>query len=130
MNSKIIGLIIIALLLVCARGVFAADGILSPAESWKKIDGGAFVLDVRTPQEYAEGHIANSVLIPYDEVADRVSELGVDKTRQIILYCASGRRAAKALQTLRGLGFQNVYNAGGYDELNETRRPGQKSDLK
>jgi phage shock protein E len=77
------------------------------------------LLDVRTPEEFEKGHLKGSVLIPYDEIDARVSELGSDKTKTIVVYCASGRRAGKAAASLRTLGFTSVVNAGGYDELLE-----------
>ena len=90
---------------------------LSPAEAWNKINSGALVIDVRTAGEFGSGHLDKAVHIPFDEIAERRSELGGDHTREIVLYCRSGRRSEIAVQTLRRLGYQNVYNGGGYTDL-------------
>ena len=54
---------------------------------------GAILLDVRTPQEYAEGHIAGALLIPDYEIGDRAQEELPDKEQKILVYCRSGRRS-------------------------------------
>lgn len=61
------------------------------------------VLDVRTPEEYAAGHVPGAVLIPYDELPSRLDEL--DRSRWVLVYCRSGRRSGIAEQTLVGAGF-------------------------
>jgi phage shock protein E len=70
------------------------------------------LLDVRTPQEYAEGHIPGAELIPYDELAAKFKE--ADKGRPIVVYCRSGRRSAIAADTLKDMGYTNVSDFGGY----------------
>lgn len=87
------------------------------AQAWALIEQGALLIDVRTPQEYNQGHLDNALLIPHDQLATRISELGDDKTREIVLYCRSGGRAGKAEATLRQAGFNNVLNAGGYQDM-------------
>ena len=78
---------------------------------------GALLLDVRTPEEFAEGHVEGARNIPVDEVASRIDEIeklaGGDRTRPIVVYCRSGRRAAKAKATLLEHGFTKVSNLGG-----------------
>lgn len=71
------------------------------------------VLDVRTPEEYKEGHIAGAVLIPYDEIKDRADEVLPDKDMLILVYCRSGRRSKIAAQALAELGYTNVKEFGG-----------------
>jgi phage shock protein E len=70
------------------------------------------LLDVRTAEEYAEGHIPGAVLIPYDELAVNFKE--PDKGRPIVVYCRSGRRSAIAADTLKHMGYVNVSDFGGY----------------
>jgi phage shock protein E len=79
----------------------------------------ALVVDVRTPEEYASGHLAEAINVPHDQVADRLGEFGADKTRPIVVYCRSGRRSGIAREALSNAGFTNVINAGGYEELRE-----------
>lgn len=86
-------------------------------QAWALIEQGALLIDVRTPQEYNQGHLENALLIPHNQLADRIGELGDDKTREIVLYCRSGGRAGKAEAILRQQGFNNVLNAGGYQDM-------------
>lgn len=72
------------------------------------------VLDVRSKDEFAEGHIKNAVLLPYDEItADTASEKLPDKNKTVLLYCRTGRRSEIAAKTLIELGYTNVYDFGG-----------------
>lgn len=75
------------------------------------------VVDVRTPQEFAGGNVANSINIPLQELPARVHELGQMKGN-IVLCCASGGRSGMATQMLQGQGFRNVYNGGGWTDVN------------
>jgi rhodanese-related sulfurtransferase len=92
-----------------------------PAAARQAIAAGAIVLDVRTPEEYSGGHLDNAVNIPVDEFADqlpRVAQLAAnDKTKPVVVYCAAGRRAARAKQVLDGAGYTHVVNGGGYNDL-------------
>ena len=71
----------------------------------------ALVVDVRSPGEFASGHVEGAVNIPVQELGRRLDECGA-KDRPIILYCHSGMRAASAQSTLKRAGFSNVVNAG------------------
>jgi len=86
-------------------------------KAWEMIRQGALLVDVRTPQEYEAGHLEGALLIPYDQIPQRLAEFGEDKSRPIVVYCRSGRRAGVAEQTLRKAGFTNVLNAGGYEAM-------------
>ena len=91
-----------------------------PAEMAKeKIQTGALVIDVRSPEEFSLGHIDGALNIPHDEISTRAQELGSNPLRQIVVYCRSGRRAGLALSSLHQLGFENVINAGGFSLLSE-----------
>ena len=68
----------------------------------------AVILDVRSADEYASGHLRDACNIPHDRIAEEIAAVAPDKTVQIILYCRSGRRAATALNALHGLGYENV----------------------
>lgn len=88
---------------------------ISPEEAfnWLSGDEPPFLLDVRTAQEYEEGHIEGSVLIPVSELAARIAELPQDKDAPIVIYCRSGRRSADATPILFAQGYTNVYDLGG-----------------
>ncbi len=78
---------------------------------------GAILLDVRTPQEHAQGHLEGSVNISHDALQGRLAEIdtltGGDKSTPIVLYCRSGGRAAQAKDTLEAAGYTQVTNVGG-----------------
>lgn len=76
-------------------------------------DGNIIVLDVRTPEEYSQGHIPNCLSIPLDELRDEVQNVLKDKDTKIFVYCQSGVRSVTACNTLIELGYTNVYNMGG-----------------
>jgi len=69
------------------------------------------MLDVRTPEEFAEGHIAGARLIPVQELEKRLAE--VPKDRQVYVYCRSGARSARASRMLFRAGFTNIENVTG-----------------
>ena len=83
-----------------------------------------FILDVRTPGEYADGHLKNSLLIPHTEVQANASKLPADKEKPILCYCAAGVRSAKACKVLNGLGYKKVFNLdGGINAWLEAGKP-------
>jgi phage shock protein E len=69
------------------------------------------LLDVRLPDEFASGHIAGSVNIPVQVLAQRLQELPRD--RPIVIYCRSGNRSAQAARMLAEVGFTDLYDLGG-----------------
>ncbi|MEI8259406.1 MAG: rhodanese-like domain-containing protein [Deltaproteobacteria bacterium] len=81
-----------------------------------KIRAGARVVDVRTREEFVDGHYQSAVNIPVSELATRLTELGA-KTDPVVLYCASGARSAAAARLLKTSGFVDVINAGGLADM-------------
>ena len=71
---------------------------------------GAVLIDVRSPQEYNEGHIEGSILIPEYELRARINEIAIYKKEIVIVYCSTGSRSKKAQRILNRLGFEYVYN--------------------
>jgi phage shock protein E len=106
MNMKTtVGMLLIALLVSAGlRAEVPADAV------W---------IDVRTPAEYAGGHLQQARLIPFDGIQAGVAGLHLAKDAPIYLYCAVGGRAEKARQTLLTLGYTNVTNAGGLDNARQ-----------
>jgi phage shock protein E len=70
-----------------------------------------FVLDVRSPEEYAAGHVPGAVNVPHGEVGSRLAELPRD--RDIVLYCRSGRRVGLAADVLVANGFKRLLHMSG-----------------
>ena len=76
----------------------------------KMIMEGALLVDVRSPQEYQEGHLKGAKLIPEYEIMKTCRYELKDKNAVIILYCSTGSRSKKAQRKLEKMGYQNVYN--------------------
>ena len=73
---------------------------------------GAVLLDVRTPQEYREGHIPGSQNVPLQQL-DKVEEVTENKDTILYVYCRSGARSRQAVSLLQAMGYTNVHNIGG-----------------
>ena len=87
---------------------------LNPKDAERKIKAGKFtVIDVRTPEEFAEGHIAGGVNINISapDFSQKIESL--DKGKEYLVYCRSGGRASRAKEILESAGFGNVYNLTG-----------------
>lgn len=94
----------------------AQSEAISPEELAGRIASGdaPLVLDVRTPEEFADGHLPGARNIPHDDLADRLDELGVSQDDEIVVHCHSGRRAIAAEATLRDAGYTHVRDLTGH----------------
>lgn len=105
-------------------------GLVSCGSEQRCPKAGAFVvIDTRTQEEFDQGHLPGAILIPYDEIDQRigymyttcndveVAAFGPEKDAPILVYCRSGRRSGIAQGTLADMGFTNVVNGGGYINL-------------
>ena len=98
-------------------GLLSLFGIKSREELVKEaVAEGAVIVDVRTPQEYKEGHISNSLNIPVQQIEARASTLK-KKNKTVILCCKSGGRASRAKSILQKNGIKAV-NGGSWGGLN------------
>ncbi|MBO2591452.1 rhodanese-like domain-containing protein [Shewanella algae] len=88
-----------------------------PEVALTKVAQGAMLVDVRTPEEYAEGHLPEAVNIPFEQIAEAFAKQGIAKDTPVVVYCRSGRRSGIAKESLEKAGYQEVYNGGGYDSL-------------
>lgn len=87
-------------------------------------DQALFVLDVRTPEEYAAGHLPGAVNIPHDQLAGRLGELSEARDRDIVVYCRTGKRSAEALGVLDDAGFKRLFHLkGDYVRWTGEKRP-------
>ena len=113
------------LLLSCAGMTICGCGgqtasVEKPAGETVKIDlENAVLLDVRSGEEFASGHLRGARNIPHDRIAGEIASAAPDKTVKIVLYCRSGRRADTALKTLNSMGYENVLNLGGLEDAQE-----------
>lgn len=109
MTTKII-LVVIAAGAV-AFFLVARRGDISGSDARERVANGAALVDVRTAEEFAAGHLPEAINIPVQELAGREDEIG-SKTRPVVLYCRSGTRSGVAARMLRKAGFSEVYNLG------------------
>ena len=72
----------------------------------------AKVIDVRTPEEYASGHVGGAVNVPVNEIEQRIAAVAPDKSTPLWVHCRSGNRSARAKATLDRLGYTNVTDLG------------------
>ena len=82
------------------------------------------ILDVRSAEEYAAGHVPGAINIPHTEVAAALPRLATDRDRDIVVYCVSGRRAGSALSVLQADGFHHLWHlAGDYPGWAQSGQP-------
>ena len=88
---------------------------ISAQEAKKIMDSetGYVILDVRTEEEFAEGHIPGAILIPDYEIEAKAEQILTDKNQLILVYCRSGRRSKIASEALVSLGYTNIREFGG-----------------
>ena len=120
---RVLGSIVAVLLaaMACAPTPTPSTGVASPtgglastvsvAEAAALRDAGAFVLDVREPDEWAAGHIPGAMLIPLGELQSRASEVPAD--RSIVVVCRSGNRSAQGRDILLNAGYGAVTSMAG-----------------
>jgi len=95
-----------------ALATFAAMGLLLAGAALAK----EVVIDVRTPQEFQAGHVPGALLIPYEQIGQKIASANVAKDDHVVLYCRSGRRSGIAMSTLKSMGFSNVENYGSLEQ--------------
>ena len=81
------------------------------------IEQGAFLVDVRTGEEFAEGHVKGSENIPLDQVPSRLNEF--KNKKNIIVFCRSGHRSGEAKIILEQNGFTKVVNGGSWENVDQ-----------
>ena len=101
-------IILTAIFLLFSSALFAGTDNSTPV--W---------IDVRSAEEFNAGHIDGAINIPHTDIAQRITELNLDKATPIVLYCKSGRRAGIALETLTNMGFSQVTNEGGFEAVKQ-----------
>ena len=91
---------------------------ITPAEAKVLMDSedGYIILDVRTPEEFAERHIAGAILLPDYEIGEKAESILTDKEQLILVYCRSGRRSKNAASELAALGYTNIKEFGGIND--------------
>lgn len=82
------------------------------------------VIDVRTPAEFAAGHIDGAINIPVERIGQDISTIKkLQQGSTILLYCRSGRRSAAAAEVLKKQGYSHVLDGGGIETLSQSLKP-------
>ncbi len=107
-------------ILVSEKGENAMYEIITAEDAKNIMDSGEehIILDVREQDEFDEGHIPGTILIPYTEIENKAEEMLPDKDMQILVYCRSGRRSKIAAESLATLGYSNIKEFGGIIDWN------------
>ncbi len=119
MRKRILFLLAVMLLTACGQAkenIQEAVYMNITAEEAKRImdsEQGYIILDVRTQEEYDQGHIPGAILIPNTEIKDKAGEVLTDKNQLLLVYCRSGRRSKLAAEILVELGYTNIKEFGG-----------------
>jgi len=119
MKKLIFLLLAVMLLTACGQDKENDQGAVYvniTAEEAKQImdnEEGYIILDVRTQEEYDEGHIPGATQISHEEIAEKAEDVLTDKNQMILVYCRSGRRSKIAAEALVELGYTNIKEFGG-----------------
>ena len=119
MKKLVFLLLAVMLLTACGQDKEIDQGVVYvniTAEEAKQIidtEEGYIILDVRTQEEYDQGHIPGAILIPDTEIKAKAEDVLTDKEQMILVYCRSGRRSKLAAETLVELGYTNIKEFGG-----------------
>ncbi len=126
--KKIAAIVVLGMALMTTGQVGAKDISQSQLQQLMKNDKQLIVLDVRTVEEFEEGHIPNALNIPHKELEARLAELSGAKHTQVVIYCRSGRRAEVAKQVLVKNGFDQLdHLSGDFNEWTSNNLPTSKS---
>jgi phage shock protein E len=119
----------LALFLTVAVGVvFSLRGqthTLPADEARRMLQGGALLVDVRSPEEYAARSLPGAVNIPVDIIKSAITNRASETSRVILLHCRSGRRSGIAEKELRSIGYTNVFNLGSFEQAERVVGPKQ-----
>lgn len=93
----------------------AQNRVITADAAYERMQSGdpVVIVDVRSPEEYAESHIPGAVLVPLDTIGDTMPELLPVKDAELLIYCRSGNRSAQAAAKLAKLGYTNINDFGG-----------------
>lgn len=108
-------LVVVVVVVVVIAGIYFAlpRADTTGAKAKELVAAGALLVDVRSPEEYAAGHIAGARNIPVGSLSARLAELGPPEKTTVVVYCHSGGRSTQASRVLRDAGFRAVHNLGG-----------------
>lgn len=107
--------ILIVAAIVAVVFILKKAGQISPKVAREHLQNGAWVIDVRTANEFNSGHLPQAINIPLDQIETAVPGRVKDRNRVLLLHCLSGTRSGMAKRQLKNLGYPNVFNLGSYN---------------
>ena len=119
MKKLVFLLLAVMILTACGQNKENGQGAVYvniTAEEAKQImdsEEGYIILDVRTQEEYDQGHILGAIVISHEKISEKAEEVLTDKDQLILVYCRSGRRSKLAAEALVELGYTNIKEFGG-----------------
>jgi len=125
MRRRIAALCLALTALVMGCTTDDTSGVLSPAETVAFLGDNpdAILIDVRTPEEIAEGHLAGALFLDATDPTFVSLAQELDRDSIYVVYCRSGNRSAAAIEVMRELGFTRLYDAGAYTALADAGVP-------
>lgn len=121
-TNRVLFLVFLLFCISCVGGKDVGGSGKSRSDlAWAEINKGAIVIDVRTSEEFNQGHLEGAINIPYDLIDSNLDKIGNEKDKTVVVYCRSGRRSGIAKNTLEGLGYKNVLNGGGLEEMKSSK---------
>jgi len=109
--------VIAALVTLALGSAHASDDSAEAAEVGPAAGKPTLVVDVRTVEEFAEGHFPGAINIPHEDIVQGIRARNVDKEQTVLLYCRSGNRSGQAEIRLQSSGFGGAKNVGGLKAL-------------
>jgi phage shock protein E len=110
MSNNVLPIVVVVAVFVAFQ-LIQRLGKVDPSEARRLVGEGAALVDVRTPAEFASGHLDEAVNIPLQQLADRLGELPA-KDQPIVVYCRSGARSGNAKRMLGSRGYTAVSDLG------------------
>lgn len=110
----------ISITLIMLGSILNLFGQTSGTDLQTAISQGAFLVDVRTPAEFSQGHVAGSVNIPLDRLSSQLDRFKGKET--VVVFCRSGARSGQAKSILQQNGYANVINGGGWQNVDQVVR--------
>lgn len=114
-------IVLVVLTIWLISPVMAGGDPEAARQAWPMIENGALLIDVRSAEEFAGGHLDGAINIEWNDTDALIKAIGSDKQRQVVFYCRSGNRAGKAIGQLKLGGYTNIFNATGLGALQETK---------
>lgn len=121
-HTRILYALMVILTIWLLSPVMAGGGDPEAAkQAWPMIEDGVLLVDVRSEQEFAAGHLEGAINIEWDNTDALIAAIGNNKQRQVVFYCRSGNRVSKSIAVLEPMGYSNIFNATGLEALLETQ---------